>query len=605
MTELLHKFHIPVMGSGHSVDTPIRVAPFGISAVISLVDDLLFEKIRKFYCEKFDLPFERIARNVEDGRAKRTTAYLDMVHDIVQIKFQAIKALPFFEKNDKQKYFELLPEESPVKQDYLSLLKMDAGSERTALEENLTDRMRAGSIDVNIMVKLDKMNRTQKGEMLSAEYSDAKAALRGYAKSKLTSSVVFSAGINQSLFGYMAKYKDFYRDAAGEIKKKVIIKVSDFRSALIQGKFMAKKGLEIYEFRIESGLNCGGHAFASNGELLPLLMKEFKEKRDQLAGQFKPFIKKHYEKLDIHHDDTLFDQPALLTVQGGIGTKGEVARLEKEYNVDMTGWASPFLLVPEATPIDKTTIEQLRDADESAFYLSDASPLGVPFNNLRNSVSELDRQKKIADGKPGSSCPKQFLVSNTEFSEAPICVASKKYQGQKLTEIEETTMAVLDEVDKDHATEYTLAKSCICDHLGNGALIALGIEEADKSPASICPGANAAWFTDIYTLREMIDHIYGRGSCLVSKERPHMFAKELKMYVDFYRKKVFRFRDKDARTLKELTSFHANMLKSMDYIEELAQQTSFEDENLPSILPTVQKGRDEMNSLFEIVQERA
>ena len=46
MTDLIHSFHIPVMGTGHSVDTPIRVAPFGISSVISLVDDLLLEKIR-------------------------------------------------------------------------------------------------------------------------------------------------------------------------------------------------------------------------------------------------------------------------------------------------------------------------------------------------------------------------------------------------------------------------------------------------------------------------------------------------------------------------------------------------------------------------------
>ena len=36
-----HMFHIPVMGTGHSIDTPIRVAHFGISSVISLVDDLL------------------------------------------------------------------------------------------------------------------------------------------------------------------------------------------------------------------------------------------------------------------------------------------------------------------------------------------------------------------------------------------------------------------------------------------------------------------------------------------------------------------------------------------------------------------------------------
>lgn len=50
--------------------------------------------------------------------------------------------------------------------------------------------------------------------------------------------------------------------------KKVVIKVSDYRSALIQGKYLAKKGIWVSEFRIESGLNCGGHAFATDGYLL-------------------------------------------------------------------------------------------------------------------------------------------------------------------------------------------------------------------------------------------------------------------------------------------------------------------------------------------------
>jgi hypothetical protein len=76
MDNNLHTFHIPVMGTGHSVDTPIRVAPYGISSVISLVDDLLLEKIRSHYCKEYKLPYEKIPRRIEDGRAKRTTAYL-------------------------------------------------------------------------------------------------------------------------------------------------------------------------------------------------------------------------------------------------------------------------------------------------------------------------------------------------------------------------------------------------------------------------------------------------------------------------------------------------------------------------------------------------
>ena len=62
-----------------------------------------------------------------------------------------------------------------------------------------------------------------------------------------------------------AQFEDFYPNADGDIKKKIVLKVSDYRSALIQGKYLAKKGLWVSEYRVESGLNCGGHAFATDG----------------------------------------------------------------------------------------------------------------------------------------------------------------------------------------------------------------------------------------------------------------------------------------------------------------------------------------------------
>ena len=52
-----HNFSIPVMGTGHSIDSPIRVGPYGINSVISIVDDLLVEKIRKYYCKKYDFEY--------------------------------------------------------------------------------------------------------------------------------------------------------------------------------------------------------------------------------------------------------------------------------------------------------------------------------------------------------------------------------------------------------------------------------------------------------------------------------------------------------------------------------------------------------------------
>jgi hypothetical protein len=91
------------------------------------------------------------------------------------------------------------------------------------------------------------------------------AALRGFVNSTLNSSIIFSAGINQRLYTYAATFDDFFPDDNGELKKKIILKVSDYRSASVQGRFLAKRGLWVSEYRIESGLNCGGHAFPTEG----------------------------------------------------------------------------------------------------------------------------------------------------------------------------------------------------------------------------------------------------------------------------------------------------------------------------------------------------
>src|SRR5699024_657900 len=91
-----------------------------------------------------------------------------------------------------------------------------------------------------------------------------------------------------------------------------------------------------------------------------------------------------------------------------------------------------------------------------------------------------------------------------------------------------------DEVEKEQQRQKVLDKACLCDHLGNGALIALGILAEHRAPQSICPGPNIAWFDGEYSLREMIDHIYGRSASLVPEERPHMFANEIVLYVDYF-----------------------------------------------------------------------
>jgi len=588
------------MGTGHSIDSPIRVGPLGINSVISVVDDLLVERIRKHYCKKFNLAYDNIPRSEEDGRAKRITAYLEMVQEVVQRKFGEIKNQPFFENNDKAKYFELLPDSSRLKQMYQQLKSTDIGKFRDKLAYELTSLMRPGSIDVNIMAKVDGLNYEKNGTPMSSEFSDANAALRGYAQSSLSSNLILSAGFNPRLYNYMTEFKDFYRNAKGKIKKKIILKVSDFRSALIQGKYLAKKGLEVFEYRIESGLNCGGHAFASDGYLLPSLLREFREKRSMLSSAIQPLIKKYYEENENGFSpEWEFSEPRL-TVQGGIGTSGEARRLLENFGMDATGWGSPFLLVPEATTVDKSTRQLLENAKEEDLYLSGVSPLGVPFNNVRNTGSQKWHEKRIEKGKPGSQCPKGFLKFNKEFTEQPICTASNQYQILKLDQINQMD---IDESEKKKKREKVLNKACLCGHLGNGALITLGILDERRAPQAICPGPNIAWFDGEYSLREMVDHIYGRRESLVPEERPHMFAKEMVMYVDYFEDLVEQSDESDG-DFKKLRKFKKNLEKGMDYCLEISESAPYENENLASIPETVMIQKKRLQNLFEPLEEK-
>lgn len=301
------------------------------------------------------------------------------------------------------------------------------------------------------------------------------------------------------------------------------------------------------------------------------------------------------------YPESALNSRPLITAQGGIGTHGEVRRLREDFGVDLTGWASPFLLVPEATCVDVPTRELLKHAGKEELYVSDVSPLEVPFNNVRKTGSEIWTRNMVAKGKPGSPCPKHFLVSNTEFTKTPICIASRQYQKMKLEEIK--NMEVSD-AEKERLCRKVVEKTCICDHLGNGALIALGIAKEQSAPQSICPGPNIAWFNKTYTLKEMVDHIYGRGPSLVSSERPHMFAKEIGMYVDYFEEQVAHC----AYTPKEIKILHAfkkNIEEGMKFCLSIAQKQPYQGENLASIPPCVERQRTRIESIYADFEKKA
>ncbi|MFZ1730760.1 MAG: hypothetical protein WBQ23_02800 [Bacteroidota bacterium] len=573
-----HTFHIPVLGVAFSVDAPVKVAKYGISSVVSLVDDGLLEHLRRHFCKKFGWDFQEINDHDDDARARRTTEYLNVLKRIVDRDFAALRDSEFTSGSDINKYFELLPDHSDLKRSYLQMLAEDDQELKHRQQNELRKRMTVGIIDVNIMTKVDKANRTREGVLLPNQFNDAHASLRGFAMSDLDSAVVLSAGMNPRLYSYCSQFKDFYPDENGHLKKRITIKVSDFRSALIQGKFMAKKGIWISEYRIESGLNCGGHAFATDGYLLGPIMEEFLTRREELLAEqrelFSAAMLQHEIQVDV---DAM---KIVVTVQGGVGTVTEHDFLLRRYNVSSVGWGSPFLLVPEVMNVDAETLEKLRVAKVDDLYLSEISPLGVPFNNLRGNSKDIEKDELIEAGKPGSACVRKFLSLNTEFSEKPLCTASITYLKKKL--------AVLRERHEEHTMEYrdaynaATAKACLCEGLTVSALTVNNLNLPKFSKAvSVCPGPNLAYFSNISTLREMVDHIYGRLNIMTDPDRPNMFIKELQLYIDFYQRLLEKNVDDlqlKARTL--LHTFHENLMNGIEYYRGLLPDIREESEHM-------------------------
>lgn len=576
MTETNHTFHIPVMGTAFTIDSPAKVARYGISSVISCVDDVLIEKMRRLYCRMMGEECTPIEKTDPDARANRITAYLNLLDHIVKEQVERLKHSAFEFGSEIHRYFELLPETSALKQMYIRMQGLKNTNEKLSLQEELRKRIEPGSIDINIMTKLDRANFAADGTPLAAEFNDAMAALRGYAKSTLASSIVFSAGFNGRLYSYVEKFKDFHATDDGFIKKKIVIKVNDFRSAMTQGKFFAKKGLWVSEYRVESGLNCGGHAFAHGGNLMGPSLEEFKAKKDELVSSLfeiynKALAQKGRKTFEAPH-------PVRITAQGGIGTARENQFLLDHYDLDGTGWGTPFLLVPEATTVDQATLEKLCAATHEELFLSNVSPLGVPFNNLRNSSSEEYKAARIREGRPGSRCAKGYLVSSTEYSKKPACLASRFYQNKKL---EELNSQGLDPEQLRQEQEAVMDKACLCNDLAGAALLLHNLqEEGEPSPKpAICPGPNLAYFPRTFSLEEMVDHIYGRTDLLGPISRPHMFMAELQMYIDYLEREVQGYlaspNEQRARYVRE---YRQDLMRGMEYYEELIPEMEQESQ---------------------------
>ena len=151
----LHSFHIPVMGIGFTIDSPLKVSKYGIDSVISLVDDILLEKLRKMYCSKYERTYIEISEKAEDFRAKRITAYLNLIQELALSKFEELKNFTSESTSEVKKYIAMLPDSSKVKQE-LNIPIIVGGGIRSKTELDLVYKAGADLVVIGTAFEEDE-----------------------------------------------------------------------------------------------------------------------------------------------------------------------------------------------------------------------------------------------------------------------------------------------------------------------------------------------------------------------------------------------------------------------------------------------------------------
>lgn len=556
LNNTIHTFHIPVQGIGFSIDTPIKVAKYGISSALSLVNDNLVEKIREYYCKlrgEIYIPSSLfLEENNKNLRSIRITQYLDLLNKIVTEQVEELRNSLASLTPEVRKYFSMLPDYSEVKKKFLAFLQETSQHVKKDLLDFLKASIIAGELSVNIMTKIDRAPNPVQNAQNENYLSDALSALEGFAHSKGKNSIIFSAGVNRRLYSYLENFDCFFPDRTFTLQKTIILKVSDYRSALTQSKLLASKGIWVSEFRIESPLNCSGHAFPCNGKTIGIILEEFKQKRETLSDTlFSIYQRALWEKKGISISVPFSIK---FTYQGGVGTEQEHQFILNYYGFDSVGWGAAFLFVPEVINISPGTLSKLIAAEEKDFYLSSASPLGVPYNTLKNNIDESTGYQRYLSGNYGHKCVLGYLANDTEFTPVPICRATREYMDHKIESIKQKNLPqkkFQEEVAKI-VTTY-----CICADLSKSPASAYYVQKEDdgKEVYSVCAGKTAAYFHHSYTLEEMTDLIYGRSE-ETFPERPSLFLTELRLNIEY-------LENREEEEKKQITA--ENILSGIDY----------------------------------------
>lgn len=150
-----------------------------------------------------------------------------------------------------------------------------------------------------------------------------------------------------------------------------------------------------------------------------------------------------------------------------------------------------------------------------------------------------------------------------------------------------------------------VAKECLCVGLANSTRHIHGIDNNIKSTGtSVCPGPNLAYFSEILSLKEMVDHIYGRINIIKHNNRPNLFMKELSLYIDYLKNRIDEietpFTDKQ---IAYFNKFIGNMNEGINYYKKFFEEVKYKFVDVrEDFLTELENIESELNNIFNPVQ---
>jgi hypothetical protein len=158
-----------------------------------------------------------------------------------------------------------------------------------------------------------------------------------------------------------------------------------------------------------------------------------------------------------------------------------------------------------------------------------------------------------------------------------ICTASKKYQDVKLNELYQS-QHLMGVTEFEKLKTIITEKSCLCVGLVNAAYLENDIKiKGQEQGVVICPGPNLAYFNEEISLSDMVKHIYGNANVMTHVNRPHVFIKELQLYIAYLKNDMtdVSIGIITSGQIKKWNSFRNNLTAGIQYYMNLFADTTY------------------------------